>query len=379
MQISNKKIKVAIIEPVGGHGGMDYYDYGLAYGLGNNNVKVDFYTSDVTKIRNFKNVFTFLVFKNIWGRSSLIKLFLFIKYFHQAVRMSRRRGSKIVHLHFFSIASQNLIALLIAKIYKMKIVVTIHDVDPFHRNNFKWIESVSFNLLNGIIVHNKSSYNELAKKKQKLPVIAIIPHGNYLPFIKPFNLNNSVKKDHPFRLLFFGQIKEVKGLDILLEALGKIKGKGKSNFKLTIAGKIWKDDFYKYNKIIKKKNLINNVKLDVKYIPDDEISNFFEKTDLVILPYKRIYQSGVLLKAISYKKAVLVSNLEAFMEIINDGENGYVFESENPDSLARKIVDIIKHKEELPMIAQKGFEYVKNNHDWVDIGKLTLDVYRAVL
>jgi len=68
-----KKMSVGIVEPVGGHGGMDYYDYGLAMGLGNAGVFVRYYTCNQTNIREYHNTETIVCFRNMWKRNFVIK------------------------------------------------------------------------------------------------------------------------------------------------------------------------------------------------------------------------------------------------------------------------------------------------------------------
>jgi len=371
--------KISIIEPIGGHGGMDYYDYGLASGLGSNKIKVDFYTCLDTKARKINNVNTVYVFKNIWHKKGLSKLFDFLLGYWKAIRLSAKVNSKIIHLHFFSFTPQNLIILFFAKLRASKIVVTVHDIESFGKNIFQFLERISYPLIDAIIVHNNSSYKELLSKNISLNNIAIIPHGNYLPFIQPNYSVNTNNYNDKIRMLFFGQIKQVKGLEILLEALGKIKYNEINNFELKIAGKVWKDNFEVYQKIIDEYDLGKNIRLNIKFIPDEEVHTYFENCDLVVLPYKKIYQSGVLLKAMSYRRAVLVSNLEAFTDIIKDNVNGFVFESENIDSLTSKLTEIINNPTLIPQIAENGYKYVEKYHDWVDIGKKTLEVYKEVL
>jgi hypothetical protein len=74
-----KKIKhIGIVEPVGGHGGMDYYDYGLAIGLASQNIDVTLYTSSETTPRNYDGVNTVLCFRRMWKRNILIKSYKYI-------------------------------------------------------------------------------------------------------------------------------------------------------------------------------------------------------------------------------------------------------------------------------------------------------------
>ena len=108
----------------------------------------------------------------------------------------------------------NLFIVLISKIYKFKTVVTIHDIDPFKGKGFLDFASLIVKLSDSIIVHNNFSKNELYKKiKFETKKINVIPHGNYINAINYFKYSQKKLNN----LLFFGQIKKVKGLDVVFK------------------------------------------------------------------------------------------------------------------------------------------------------------------
>jgi len=366
---------ISIIEPVGGHGGMDYYDYGLAYGLGANGVDVLFYTSDKTQVRAFTNVQTKLFFKGVWGSSFLTKTRLYIQGHIAAYRDSKKNGVKIVHLHFFFFRGIDLLMLLLAKSFGLKVVVTVHDVNSFHNNSKQSVEKLCYKLIDGVIVHNRSSFNTIEEKGMRTGKIAIIPHGNYLPFITA--AEKAPKSSSPFTLLFFGQIKDVKGLDILLNAFKKVTAV-KQDVQLIIAGKAYKNDLGVYENLIEELGIAPFIKTDFRYIPDDEVASFFSQADLVILPYREIYQSGVLLLTMSYGKPLLCSDLAAFEEIIIDKENGFTFKSENDDDLADKLLAIMDDPELLAKVSANASKVIRNDFDWVKIGAKTAAFYKLM-
>jgi len=369
---------VGIIEPVGGHGGMDYYDYGLASGLGNQGVNVRFYTCDKTTVRNFKNVLTLLPFVNMWKRSFLIKTSKYLSGHLTAFNDLIQNNGRIVHLHFFALRSIDLLILSVAKIRGLKIIATIHDVTSFHGKANEWIEDRCYKLIDGVIVHNNSSFIVLEKKIEKVQIkTAIIPHGNYLPFIQK---KNAVISDNKvFTILFFGQIKKVKGLDVLINAVSVLKAQG-IHIKLLIAGKAWKSDLEEYIKLIDDLGLSDIVTTDFRYIPDNEVADYYSLADLVVLPYKEIYQSGVLLLTMSYSKPVLCSDLLPFQEIIEDGINGFLFKSEDIQDLANKLIYIIKGGAALrSSIILESDSIINLKYNWNTIGRQTSDFYREVL
>ncbi len=365
------EIRIGIIEPIGGHGGMNFYDYGLSMGLAHNDVEVYFFTSNATKIMNIDKVFTILTFSSIWSqKNKLLKGLTYFKGLLTSLKICKQKNIRMIHLHIFHMDWLFYFSIKLCRLFRFKTVVTIHDITTLAGNTIP--TSVAKKLIyriDNIIVHNTFSLSEI---KSLFPQreYNLIPHGNYIPFVKKVNLQT---KRNPFKILFFGQIKQVKGLDILLEALYIIK-KRDIICELTIAGKLWKDSFEKYENIINEKGLAPFVRANIKYIPDDEIWDYFNDTNLVVLPYKKIYQSGVLLMTMSYGRAVLTSNLPAFTEIIKHNHNGYLFTNGDPISLANTIESIINCNN-IPEVEKAACETVSEIYDWNHIGLLTKNVY----
>lgn len=264
----------------------------------------------------------------------------------------------------------------LVKLFKLKAVVTVHDVNSFHGKANTRIEKLCFELTDGLIVHNTSSLNALRKKDTGKSLIAEIPHGNYLPFIN--KVATTLENGKPFTLLFFGQIKEVKGLDILLKAVSLLKDKN-IKIRLIIAGKAWKSDLAKYEDLINSLAITDWVETEFKYIPDGEVQSYYSKADLVILPYREIYQSGVLLLTMSYGKPILCSDLAPFKEIIVHKESGFLFKSENPDDLANQVEKIMSEPYILEKVIKNSELIIRDKYDWVKIGLKTKHLYQELL
>lgn len=367
-------LKIAIIEPVGGHGGLDYYDYGLSYGLGESGCEVYYFTCKQTNRRDYPNVQTKYTFGNIWDQNRLLKGFYFFWGYFYSFLLARYKGCQCVHLHFFDLELlNNLVLVLAKKFFQFKIIVTIHDVESFKGGTSNNKKQEILDLIDQIIVHNNFSRNELIAKGAKQQKIHVIPHGNYLSFIEELEYKPN-KNSESLELLFFGQIKEVKGLNILLEAIALVVKKNK-NIHLTIVGRPWHDNMEKYDRIINKHNLSPYITTRYEFIPYEEVSKYFLETDLVVLPYKRIYQSGVLLLSMSYGRPVLTSDLDPFQEIITHNKTGLLFESENEYDLADQICSIARNSDKLIYIRNNAIETLKSKFDWNDIGEMTKSVY----
>jgi D-inositol-3-phosphate glycosyltransferase len=365
-------MKVSIVDPVGGHGGMDYYDYGLAQGLGGNNLDVNYYTCDKTNVRFYKNVQTNTVFGNLWEKKGVFKLFAFLNAYLKAFKSAKRNKSEVLHFQFFSLGNLNLIVLSLAYWFKQKKIVTLHDIESFHKGNSKLVSKLCLKLIEGIILHNQFSKTEFEKLFNFKGDIEIIPHGNYLPFIKPQTLDHIAPT---INLLFFGQIKEVKGLDILLKAMAEVV-KTSNNYHLTIAGRPWKTEGKDYENKIKKLGLSKNVTTHFKYIKDEDVEQFYKNADIVVMPYKKIYQSGVLLLSLSYGRTVIVSNLTPFTAVVTHNKNGFVFKSEDSSDLAICILGL--NKEKIRKVTSKSKELIEDKYDWLKIGLKTKKFYNSL-
>ncbi len=377
-------MKVAIIEPVGGHGGMNYYDFGLAQGLVNSGADVTLYTSDKTIIPKDKSFKVNLSFRKIWGEGNkALRAVRFAICLFRTLLDARIQKVALIHYHFFHYTRVETLCVLLAQLFGLRIVVTAHDIESFAGEYSDHAAGRILGRVDKIIVHNSVSRRELIEKAN-LPIanIEIIPHGNYLNTIPKRPSPSTAKKILNLTsadpvLLFFGQIKEVKGLDLLLQALPPVVAKFPT-IKLLIAGKVWKDDFSKYTNLIREKNLQNNIDLHIGYIPDEDVAVFYRSADLIVLPYRRIYQSGVLLMAMSYGLPVMVSDLEGMTEIIQNKRNGFVFQTNNPDNLSEQLINVLSDQDQLQLISQAGHETVSHQHNWKLIGQQTLKLYQTV-
>ena len=104
-----------------------------------------------------------------------------------------------------------------------------------------------------------------------------------------------------------------------------------------------------------------------------------KSADLVVLPYKRIYQSGVLLLSMSYGRPVLVSNLEAFTEIIEDDVNGFVFKQNSAEDLARKLEYICGNRKQLDLVQSNANQLLVDKFDWIQIGAQSVEKVYSTL
>ncbi len=374
-----------MIEPVGGHGGMDYYDFGLCAGLGAAGVDVVLQTCDETVIPDCAGFVVRHTYHGIFGKTSAWRRGLrFVSGSLRAVVFAVLEERKVIHLHLFHVGALPFMNVLLARLMARKLVITAHDVESFVTSlEVPLISRMAYRLAHRVIAHNNISRDEL-KARLHVPVdkIAVIPHGNYLHALRPMPPVDiaRAKLGIPANakvLLFFGQIKDVKGLDLLLKAMPLVLQRH-PNAVLLIAGKPWKTDFAAYQAKIDELGINHACITNIRFIPDEEVSLYYGAADLVVLPYLRIYQSGVVLMAMSYEKAVLVSDIPGMLEVVNDQETGFVFHSGNVDDLVQKICTIFTNQLAMESVAKRGYSLMKDKYDWAVIGNKTKDLYASL-
>lgn len=190
------------------------------------------------------------------------------------------------------------------------------------------------------IVHSKLDEEDLLSvKKDARYKKAVIPTYNV------FNKSQLEKDDarkilnvaqNEFVLLFFGLVREYKGLKHLLKALSIIKNKI-PNVKLYIVGDFGGEKDH-YLKIIKDLNIENYILIEDAYVSDDDVEKYFTATDMVILPYESATQSGIVQIAYEFFKTCSCYKCRGLPEVVADGKTGYVVPPFNAEELGQAIV-----------------------------------------
>lgn len=159
-------------------------------------------------------------------------------------------------------------------------------------------------------------------------------------------------------LLFFGFIRDYKGLDLLIEAMPKLDDR----FHLVIAGEVY-GNFDKYQERIDKLGLKDRASVFTRYISDPEVAQFFSAADLGVLPYKTATQSGIVQIAYHYDLPVLVTDVGGLTEMVTDGKTGLVIPSPDSQLIADGILDAFRENKNLDVF-RKEIQLKKPEMSW---------------
>ena len=203
---------------------------------------------------------------------------------------------------------------------------------------------IQYRLTHHIFVHTDKMKGELIEEFGVQGArVTVIPFGinNAVPntSLTPADAKQrlGLRKDEK-TILFFGRITPYKGLEYLIAAFRQVLARGQ-NYRLIIAGKPDKCEEYwsAIREEIREDVQRGQVLLKANFIPDDETEVYFKAADVVVLPYRDIYQSGVLFLGHSFGLPVLAADVGSLKDEIVEGKTGFVFRPEDPVDLARVI------------------------------------------
>ena len=138
-------------------------------------------------------------------------------------------------------------------------------------------------------------------------------------------------------LLFFGYIREYKGLKHLIRALPEICA-ARPNARLFVVGDFFEHNRDTYELMIRDTRTADAITLVDGYLPDDQVEAYFAAADLCVLPYESATQSGVIQIAYSFRLPVIATAVGGLPEVVLDGRTGFVVPPKNPAALAGAVV-----------------------------------------
>jgi glycosyltransferase involved in cell wall biosynthesis len=388
------KIAVSVLT-----GGSDRpYVFGLTTSLISEGAAIDLIGSDELDFPEFRNM-PRVNFLNLRGCnrpdvSFIKKAFRISTYYAKLIRYAATSKPKIFHILWnnkFELFDRTLLMLYYRFLGK-RIVLTVHNVNTRKRDSEdtrlnRLTLRVQYRLAHHIFVHTEKMKRELIDEfgVQESRVTVI-----------PFGINNAVpntsltsagakqrlglRKDER-TILFFGRITPYKGLEYLIAAFGQVLGL--QNYRLIVAGKPDKCEEYwrAIREEIREYVQKGQVLLKANFIPDDETEVYFKAADVVVLPYRDIYQSGVLFLGHSFGLPVVAADVGSLKDEIVEGKTGFVFRPEDPVDLARVIEQYFASDLYADLNSRRGEirAYATERHSWDVVGQRIMSVYAGLL
>lgn len=242
---------------------------------------------------------------------------------------------------------------------KTRMVAIADNIYPHEKHFYdKPCTNYFVNSIDGFITMSQSVLSDLKTLVPQKPS-QYVPHPMYDNF--GASMEKSAAKQalsldpQSHYLLFFGFIRQYKGLDLLLKSFAE-SGLQHQNVKLLIAGEYY-EDATPYKQLIKDLNLSYAVVERNDFIPNSEVGTYFSASDMVVQTYHSATQSGVTQIAYHFNKPMLVTNVGGLAETVPDKEVGYVCEK-SPADIAAALKDFYEQKRE-SAFSNNAAEYKK--------------------
>jgi len=244
---------------------------------------------------------------------------------HRLRREIVRLNPRAVHLN----SDHPMLVPLYPFLSRRNTVLTLHDAIPHRgeRRTKRLFHALHLRALARwmpkLVVHSESVRAALPPALRART--SIVPHVEFTLWGGPVDRLREGSAGGPTRLLFFGRLLPYKGLDVLLEALDRLDP---GAFELVVAGE---GDVSGHNLSRP------NIRVENRFIADEELARFFGEADLVVLPYHTASQSGVAHLAFAFGKPVIATRVGALAEVVNEGVDGLLVPPGEPAALAAAI------------------------------------------
>jgi glycosyltransferase involved in cell wall biosynthesis len=364
----------------GGWGGLGHYAHCLCEALAKRGMPVTLATHRHRHALRF-----------IQKRYALASCFIgdgFASDWRRLISILHRRRPRIVHFQSLLAPRRDWVVFWLARFFmrNTSFVITAHNILPHERRP---LDRTAYRLLYraaaAIIVHSEASLNAL-NRLVRLPhgsIRAVIPHGHYGTIAAGEGLGRSealriLNLDNHRYLLFFGAIRPYKGLDNLLRAVAGIRDWPR-DLKLLIAGHpFMRSEQHRIEALARELAVSGRALFRFRYFPEEEIPALFRIADLVVLPYRRIDQSGVLMAALAAGRAVLATPVGGFPEVVGP-EIGFLSKTTSADDIRAALLEALAARERWPKMGERAAMAAELQFGWEEIAARTEELYRRLV
>ena len=220
------------------------------------------------------------------------------------------------------------------------ILFLCHNVFPHERMVSRHLETVlvrmAFRRVDGFLVQSRDLARQVRKLRPAAPVRRV-RHPAY-SFYRRWDSKSPGPGEKPC-ILFFGNIRAYKGLDVLIEAFARVRRELEAE--LVVAGEFYGDP-RPLKERVRALGLDGEVSWTGAYVPNREVPALFRRAHVVALPYRSATQSGIVPLAYEFGVPVIASDVGGLSEVVLDGKTGLLFRPGDSEHLARLLVDYFR-------------------------------------
>jgi len=251
-------------------------------------------------------------------------------------------------------------------------VTTIHD-PIMHKGEkniiLELIQKIAIKQSTIIIILSKVFIPVIEKHGISKERISVIPHGESSYYMYN-NVSNILQENNT--ILFFGRIREYKGLNVLIETFPLIKKKI-PDAKLLIVGQ---GDITPY---LSKLSKLQDVELVNHWISDEEVAKFFSRSSVVVLPYTDATQSGIIPIAYMLKVPVISTKVGGIPEQVEDGKTGLLVNAGDPVELAEACIRLLTNPELILSLVENGYQKAIKEWNWERVSDMAIEEFKKAI
>jgi glycosyltransferase involved in cell wall biosynthesis len=375
-------MKILMLE-TSGLGGIAHYTYNLCQSLAEH-LNVILVTSVQYELAEYHRKFDLQ--KIIRSEQSYLKKIFTL------LQIIKSEKPDILHIQSALTARRDWLLFTALNLWGVPVVLTVHNVFP-HDDVERFARGMRFSLnriyssCRALIVHSQWSKREfLSNFKIDESKVYSIPHGNYLfladdktKFTKKKSRERLGLRTEDKVILSFGAIREYKGIQYLIPAFSQVREKI-PDARLIIVGSSTGENSDRCRKLIEDYGIGEDTLFIPKYALMEEIPLYFSTADVVVFPYVHTYGSGALQSALAFSKPVVVSRVGEFIEIVEEGRNGYFALPQDSQNLAAALFKILSLDDTvLEKMGRHSSYLADTKHNWSTIEMATRQAYKEVL
>jgi D-inositol-3-phosphate glycosyltransferase len=377
------------------------YAFGLAMALVSKSVDLDIVGSDEIDSPEL-HAAPNLRFLNFRGSQEsninfAVKLSKLLVYYAKLIRYVAHPKPKILHILWNNKVEfiDRTILMLYYKVLGKKIALTAHNVNQARRDSKDSLLNritlkIQYQLCDHIFVHTQKMKGELCQDFDVAETaVTVIRHPVNNAFSDTDLTPAEAKRrlglgDDEKAILFFGRIRPYKGIEYLLDAFRLLLTDEQAHYRLVVAGEPKKGSeeyLHEIRQIVERDFNQGQVILRIQFVPDEEMELYLKGADVLVLPYKEIFQSGVLFLAYSFGLPVVATDVGSFREEIVEGSTGFLCQPGDPADLAKALETYFKSDlfKNLTGRRQELKDYANTNHSWQAVAELTRNAYLKML
>lgn len=376
------------------------YAFGLAMALVARGIKLNMVGSDEIDSPELHTTPN-LHFVSLRGRlkqydSFLKKLAEFALYYLRLGRYVATTKPKVLHILWNNKfeAFDRTALMLYYKLCGKKISFTAHNVNqakrdlkdsPLNRLTLR----IQYRLCDHIFVHTQKMKAELCEDfgvAEKAITVIRHPINDAFPDtdLRPAEAKKLLGlRGEDKTILFLGRLRPYKGIEHLLAAFQQLLA-NEENCRLVIAGAPNKGEegyLDEIRTIAESETSRGQVLLRAEFIPDGEMELYLKGADVMVLPYKDIFQSGVLFLAYSFGLPVVATDVGSFREEIIEGETGFICRPDDPIDMAATLKRFFSSDTYRNLSTRRDEikSYARRMHSWSAVADATQNAYAHIL